>query len=94
MALDHPNITWSTNNKKIVAIENGVPVFQGAGKVTLTAKYNDKPNKQSATAKITLNLVNAVTEITIAPKTAGQELVAGRSLSLMATIKADNDGTP
>ena len=94
LALDHPYITWSTNNKKIVAIENGVPVFQGAGKVTLTAKYNDKPNKQSATAKITLNLVNAVTEITIAPKTAGQELVAGRSLSLMATIKADNDGTP
>lgn len=92
--LDHPYITWSTNNKKIVAIENGVPVFQGTGKVTLTAKYNDKPNKQSATAKITLNLVNAVTEITIAPKTAGQELVAGRSLSLMATIKADNDGTP
>ena len=35
-----------------------------------------------------------MTEITIAPKTAGQELVAGRSLSLMATIKADNDGTP
>ena len=92
--LDHPYITWSTNNKKIVAIENGVPVFQGTGKVTLTAKYNDKPNKQSATAKITLNLVNAVTEITIAPKIAGQELVAGRSLSLMATIKADNDGTP
>ena len=92
--LDHPYITWSTNNKKIVAIENGLPVFQGTGKVTLTAKYNDKPNKQSATAKITLNLVNAVTEITIAPKTAGQELVAGRSLSLMATIKADNDGTP
>lgn len=92
--LDHPYITWSTSNKKIVAIENGLPVFQGTGKVTLTAKYNDKPNKQSATAKITLNLVNAVTEITIAPKTAGQELVAGRSLSLMATIKADNDGTP
>lgn len=92
--LDHPYITWSTSNKKIVAIENGVPVFQGTGKVTLTAKYNDKPNKQSATAKITLNLVNAVTEITIAPKTAGQELVAGRSLSLMATVKADNGGTP
>ena len=91
--LDHPYITWSTSNKKIVAIENGVPVFQGTGKVTLTAKYNDKPNKQSATAKITLNLVNAVTEITIAPKTAGQELVAGRSLSLMATVKADNNGT-
>lgn len=94
IGLDNEYITWSTSNKKIVAIEDGLPVFKTTGKVTLTAKYYDKPNKQSATAKITLNLVNAVSEITIAPKTAGQELVAGRSLSLLATVKADNDGTP
>lgn len=94
IGLDHPYVTWSTSNKKIVEIVNGVPEFKTTGKVTLTAKFSDKANKQSATAKITLNLVNGVTDISIAPKAAGQELVLGRSLSLMATIKADNDGTP
>jgi len=93
MDLNDAKITWSTSNKKIVEIVDGLPEFKGTGKVTLTAKYNDKENKQSATAKITLNLVNAVTEITIAPKTAGQQLVAGRSISLSADVKADNDGT-
>lgn len=94
IGLDHPYVTWSTSNKKIVEIVGGVPEFKTTGKVTLTAKFSDKANKQSATAKITLNLVNGVTDISIAPKAAGQELVLGRSLSLMATIKADNDGTP
>ena len=94
IGLDHPYVTWSTSNKKIVEIVNGVPEFKTTGKVTLTAKFSDKANKQSATAKITLNLVNGVTDISIAPKAAGQELVLGRSLSLTATIKADNDGTP
>ena len=70
-----------------------MPEFKGTGRVTLTAKYNDKDNKQSATAKITLNLINAVTEIEISTKVAGQELVAGRSISLLAIVKADNDGT-
>lgn len=94
IGLDHPYVTWRTSNKKIVEIVGGVPEFKTTGKVTLTAKFSDKANKQSATAKITLNLVNGVTDISIAPKAAGQELVLGRSLSLMATIKADNDGTP
>lgn len=93
MALNDAKITWSTSNKKIVEIVNGVPEFKGTGRVTLTAKYNDKDNKQSATAKITLNLINAVTEIEISTKVAGQELVAGRSISLLAIVKADNDGT-
>lgn len=93
MDLNDAKITWSTSNKKIVEIVDGLPEFKGTGKVILTAKYNDKDNKQSATAKITLNLINAVTEITIAPKTAGQQLVAGRSISLSADVKADNDGT-
>lgn len=93
MALNDAKITWSTSNKKIVEIVNGVPEFKGTGRVTLTAKYNDKDNKQSATAKITLNLINAVTEIEISTKVAGQQLVAGRSISLLAIVKADNDGT-
>ena len=93
MALNDAKITWSTSNKKIVEIVGGVPEFKGTGRVTLTAKYNDKDNKQSATAKITLNLINAVTEIEISTKVAGQQLVAGRSISLLAIVKADNDGT-
>ena len=93
LALNDEKITWKTSNKKIVAIEDDLPVFKGTGKVTLTARYNDKDNKQSATAKITLNLINAVTEIEISTKVAGQELVAGRSISLTAVVKADNDGT-
>lgn len=93
LALNDAKITWSTSNKKIVEIVNGVPEFKGTGRVTLTAKYNDKDNKQSATAKITLNLINAVTEIEISTKVAGQQLVAGRSISLLAIVKADNDGT-
>lgn len=93
MALNDAKITWSTSNKKIVEIVGGVPEFKGTGRVTLTAKYNDKDNKQSATAKITLNLINAVTEIKISTKVAGQQLVAGRSISLLAIVKADNDGT-
>ena len=93
VALNDAKITWSTSNKKIVEIVDGVPEFKGTGRVTLTAKYNDKDNKQSATAKITLNLINAVTEIEISTKVAGQQLVAGRSISLLAIVKADNDGT-
>ena len=85
-------VTWSTSNKKVIAIENGVPVFKGVGKATLTAKYTDKANKLSATAKITLNLVNAVTEVVIKTKIAGQELVQGRSIYLMAEVTAENDG--
>ena len=90
--LDDSLVTWSTSNKKVIAIENGVPVFKGVGKATLTAKYTDKANKLSATAKITLNLVNAVTEVVIKTKIAGQELVQGRSIYLMAEVTADNDG--
>ena len=93
VALNDAKITWRTSNKKIVEIVDGVPEFKGTGRVTLTAKYNDKDNKQSATAKITLNLINAVTEIEISTKVAGQQLVAGRSISLLAIVKADNDGT-
>lgn len=90
--LDDSLVTWSTSNKKVIAIENGVPVFKGVGKATLTAKYTDKANKLSATAKITLNLVNAVTEVVIKTKIAGQELVQGRSIYLMAEVTAENDG--
>lgn len=90
--LDDSLVTWSTSNKKVIAIENEVPVFKGVGKATLTAKYTDKANKLSATAKITLNLVNAVTEVVIKTKIAGQELVQGRSIYLMAEVTAKNGG--
>ena len=91
MALDDDRITWSTSNKKVVAIEDGLPVFKAAGKVTLTAKFKDTVNKQTATAKITLNLVNAVTEIEIERKDASQELAVGRSISLIAKTYAELD---
>ena len=94
LSLSDGRITWKTSNKKVIAIEGGVPVFKGTGKVTLTAKYSDKVNKQSATAKITLNLVDAVTSIKVTRKVAGQELIQGRSISLVALVEADNEGIP
>ena len=86
-------ITWTTSNKKVVAIdENGELVYPEdgiTGKVTLTAKVTY--NKKTVTAKITLNVIDAVQEVKVSTRVQGQNLYSGKYLYLKADCLAGDD---
>lgn len=86
-------ITWTTSNKKVVAIdEDGELVYPEGGitgKVTLTAKVTY--NKKVATAKITLNVIDAVQEVKVSTRVQGQNLYSGKYLYLKADCLAGDD---
>ena len=86
-------ITWTTSNKKVVAIdEDGELVYPEGGitgKVTLTAKVTY--NKKVATAKITLNVIDAVVDVEVSTRVEGQNLYSGKYLYLKADCLAGDD---
>ena len=81
-------VTWSTSSKSIVKVDSKTGALQAlkAGKVTLTAKYVKEISgkKTNFSTKITLVLVNAVTEIDIVQRVNNQKLYAGKTLALRA----------
>ena len=85
-------ITWTTSNKKVVAIdEDGELVYPEGGitgKVTLTAKITY--GKKTATAKITLNVINAVQIVEVSTRVEGQHLHAGKYLYMKADCLTDD----
>ena len=86
---DYDTITWSTSNKKVIAIdEYGEPEYVGTGKVTLTAKITY--GKKTATAKITLNVINAVQIVEVSTRVEGQHLHAGKYLYMKADCLTDD----
>jgi len=78
-------VTWSSSSENRATVdENGLVTAKKTGSVTITAKAADGSGKS---AKITLNIVNAVKDLTI---TGATELAGGANTRLTAVILPEN----
>lgn len=78
------DVVWSSSNKKIATVKDGMVTGVAPGKATIKATANDGTGKS---ASCTVTVLQQATGLTIS---GSSKLVAGKSITLSASLKPSN----
>ena len=90
--LEVQEAAWTSSNKKVAEFdEAGNLLFKQPGSTNITASFVVNVNGRDTTvsAKVSVKVVNSVRSLTVSQKVAGQELVSGKKLQLVAEVNSD-----
>ncbi|MGN1016523.1 MAG: Ig-like domain-containing protein [Faecousia sp.] len=89
---ENAEVTWTSSNKKVAEVdETGTMLLKSTGKTNITASFRVTINGKTTTVstKIALTVLRPIRQLTVAKKVAGQELISGKKLQLVAAVNAD-----
>lgn len=78
---DDKTITWTSSNKKVATVQDGVVTAVGAGQATITAKA---PNAGNKTAECKVTVIAPVYKIEFSSENNTDTILAGQSINLSA----------